>query len=89
MTKTVHWFLIGVGLLLYGAYTIQGMRLYGRAYKHLKDPNAGSPWTSNVWGPEKFTDEGNRLRQVAFRFWIVGGCVLVVYFLILNWLAKA
>jgi hypothetical protein len=89
MVEKMNWYLLAFTVLLWLAYIIQGMRLYGRAYKHLKDPNPGTPWTSNLWEADKFTDEGNRLRRVAFRFWMVGGCVLVVYALIVNWLVKA
>ena len=49
------------------------------AHRHMHDPSRGPFWFTPMYEPELFTDEGNRLRVRAVRFWALGALALVLY----------
>ncbi len=63
------------------AYFWIGIRLTERAQRHLRDPNKHF-WFTPMYEPDLFTEEGNRLRVKALRYWLWAGIALVVYFIV-------
>jgi hypothetical protein len=61
-------------LVIIVAYFAIGLWLSRKATAHLKDPKRLRIFTV-MGSPEEFTDEGNRLRATANRFWLLGGLV--------------
>jgi hypothetical protein len=61
------------------AYVVIGTFLSEAAHKHMRDPSRGPFWFTPLYEPELFTEEGNRLRIRALRFWLWGGLALVLY----------
>jgi hypothetical protein len=47
----------------------------------LKNPDARDTYTT-AYEPEKYTEEGNRRRVIANRYWLVGGILLVALFFV-------
>jgi len=67
-----------LALLPFVVYFAIGIRLTNQAERHLRDPNK-THWFTPMYEPELFTDEGNRLRVKALRFWLWGGAALALY----------
>jgi hypothetical protein len=68
-------------LALVVAYFAAGAKLTERAQRHLRDPEKHF-WSTPMYEPALFTDEGNRLRLQALRFWAVGAAALALYFVL-------
>lgn len=63
------------GLIL--LYLVTGAILTLRALRHLREPNR-VVWGFDIFRPQLFTREGQRLRQSAVRFYLLGGFALVL-----------
>lgn len=63
-------------------YFAMGIWLTERAQQHLREPEKHF-WFSPMYQPDLFTDEGNRLRVKALRFWVWGGVAVTLYRLLL------
>jgi hypothetical protein len=61
-------------LAIIAIYFVIAIWLSLKATAHLKDPKRVRFFTV-MNDPEEFTEEGNRLRRIANRFWLVGGLV--------------
>lgn len=73
-----------VCLYMIFVYAMIGNCLDFRVWLHYKDPNQRiGKW--DLWlHPEKFTEEGQRLRRVATRYYLVGALVLAGAFFLLR-----
>ena len=69
-------------LIPFLVYFAVGIRLTERAQQHLQDPEKHF-WFTPMYEPDLFTDEGNRLRVKALRFWLWGGVALALYLIVL------
>jgi hypothetical protein len=64
-------------LAVIAIYYVIGIWLSLRATAHLKDRKSVRFFTV-MHDPEEFSEEGNQLRRIANRFWLVGGLVVAV-----------
>jgi hypothetical protein len=65
-------------LALIVVYFAIGIRLTERPQRHLRDPDKHF-WFTPMYEPALFTDEGNRLRVQALKFWAIGAVALGLY----------
>jgi hypothetical protein len=75
-----------IGVLF--VYAMIGNHLSYRVWLHYKDPHQRiGKW--DLWlHPEKFTDEGQRLRRIAGRYYGAGALGLVGLFIVLRVLTR-
>ena len=68
------WAILCIGALF--LYAMIGNHLSYQVWLHYKDPNQRiGKW--DLWlYPEKFTEEGQRLRRIAGRYYVFGALVL-------------
>jgi hypothetical protein len=70
-----------LALVPFVVYVAIGIWLTERAQQHLRDPEKRF-WFTPMYEPELFTENGNRLRVKALRFWLWGGVALALYVLV-------
>jgi len=65
------WILLGLIVI----YVVVGNLLALRAFRYRIDPNEPQ-WGYQIWYRRYFTDEGQPLRRVAVRFFVVGAIAI-------------
>lgn len=61
------------------AYLYIGMSFHFSAMNGRIDPER-PPWGFDLFRPELFTPDGQRLRRAALRYYVIGGTVLILGF---------
>lgn len=67
-----------VAAIVLGSYFAVGVILDIRAARHLKNPLKAAFIRWAATDPDLYTAEGNRLREIATRYYVVGGLIVVL-----------